>query len=245
MNGLVKAEFGKVTQTVKGLTAEVIHLKTKTKVDVKFDSNPIDRIMIEKDVALLDLEGSPIDILSIIIEGAASFGRLFNRSRDAFRKVGISLSESDWEATAGEVKVAGQLVGSDFPFFSDLISRLALRATKAMNHTHHSLTTFDLKQATGVTYDAQSGMEGAKDLKDWFDARELILREEKKAEMADAAKAKRASAKAARVKEWVGRVDTAKTETPKAEVGAKVETETKNLPAKKKGGKTASLTSIE
>jgi hypothetical protein len=79
--------------------------------------------------------------------------------------------------------------------------RLVQRATKAISHTHHPLTLFDLKQSIGLVYDLKQETEGAQDLAGWFDIRELtILEEAKEAKAGAKEKAKAATKQKAKEK---------------------------------------------
>lgn len=194
MNTMIKVEVNKVTKETKGL--EILQqtcLKTKTNLEIRFTEKDVAfQETIANDIALLELEGEKIASFLLTIEGAKALGRIVNRSVPTFAKIGLEIDEMDWDAGAGVVDVQGDLTALDLPYMVEVWLRLAQRATKAISHTHHPLTLFDMKQSIGLVYDLKQGTEGAEDLAGWFDIRELTMLEEvkqAKTEAKDKAKA--------------------------------------------------------
>jgi len=192
MNVLVTTDTG-ISKEVKGLNVlkqEV--MKTKTKISVKInekDQGFQESVM--EDIALMKLEGEEVTSFIVTVEGAKAIGRIVNRSITAFSKLGIEVSELDWDADSGVTMFTGRLTTMDLPFLIEVVLRLTQRATRAISYTHHPLTLFDLKQTIGLIYDLKQGQDGAQDMLGWFDVRELIVLEEVKAEKAETkAKAK-------------------------------------------------------
>jgi hypothetical protein len=182
MNVLVKAEVGAVLSEVKAVNMiKVTPMKTKTKLEVKMDGNTPDSVdTLSGEIIMLKADGEKLMGMTVTVEGAPAFGRIINRAVLALGKIGVDIHEIDWEAQAGVVAVSGNISGYDFPMIVDVFRRLSLRACATMGHTHHPLSLFDLKQATGLTYDLSQGT--SKDLGDWFDVRELTVLEAAKAE---------------------------------------------------------------
>jgi len=183
MNGLIKIEVGKVTKEVKGL--EIIKqtcLKTKTNLEIKFTEKDQGlQELITDEISLLKLDGEKVTSFMITVEGAKALGRIINRSQTAFNKIGLQINDLDWEAIAGVVEIEGEITTLDLPYLVEICLRLTQRATRAISYTHHPLTLFDLKQTIGHTYDMKQKLDGAQDMTDWFDIRELIILEETKA----------------------------------------------------------------
>lgn len=233
MQASIMAEVLGKSQETKGLTCKAQHMKTKTKLEIRFTKE--DRAKVDifaglaEDVELLNLQAAPVVSITVMVEGAQAIGRLVNRSIVAFGNIGIELSEMNWENDSGEfiLKPILEMSGSDLPPLMEVIARLIMRSLASISHTHHPLTLFDLKQAIGVTHDAKQGDEDAAAIVDWLNLRELIILEEVKAEKVEKAKAKRETAKAKRA-----------TEKAKGKTAEKVPE--KNVPkAKPKAGKKA------
>lgn len=183
MNTLITIDINKTTKEVKGLSVITqTCLKTKTKLEIRITKEDQGfQEMIMDDIALLQVEGEKLELFLITVEGAKAIGRLVNRSVPAFNRLGITISEMNWEADSGVIEVGGELTTADLPYLTELFLRLSQRATKAISHTHHPLSLFDLKQSIGHIYDIKQELEGAEDFSDWFALRELnILEEEKK-----------------------------------------------------------------
>jgi hypothetical protein len=197
MNSLIKVEINKVTKETKGLELfQQTCLKTKTNLEVKFTKKDIGfQELVASDIELLGLEGEKVASFLITIEGASALGRFINRSTIAFSKLGFKVNELDWEATAGVVEIEGDITALDLPYLVEVLLRLVQRATKAISHTHHPLTLFDLKQSIGLIYDLKQETEGAEDLAGWFDVRELTVLEETKEAKAEAKERAKATTK--------------------------------------------------
>jgi len=182
MNSLIKVEINKVTKETKG--TELIQqtcLKTKTNLEIKFTEKDIGfQEDIFSDITLMELEGEKIASFMVTVEGAKALGRVINRSVASFNRLGITISDMDWESNAGVIEVKGDLTTADMPYLVELFLRLTQRATKAISHTHHPLTLFDLKQTIGLVYDIKQSTEGAEDFNSWFLMRELAILEEEK-----------------------------------------------------------------
>ena len=203
MNSLIKIEVNKVTKETKGLEIfQQTCLKTKTNLEVKFTKKDIGfQELVARDIELLGLEGEKIASFIVTVEGASALGRIVNRSVITFGKIGFEVNELDWEATAGVVEIEGDITALDLPYLVEVLLRLVQRATKAISHTHHPLTLFDLKQSIGLVYDLKQKAEGAEDLAGWFDIRELtILEEAKEAKAGAKEKAKAATKQKAKEK---------------------------------------------
>jgi len=232
------AEAMGVSKETKGLTCKAQHMKTKTKLEIRFTKE--DRAKVDifaglgEDVGLLKLQAAPLVSVTVMVEGAQAIGRLVNRSIVAFGKIGIEISEMDWKDDSGEFTLTPvlEMAGNDLPPLMEVTARLVMRSLASISHTHHPLTLFDLKQAIGVTHDAKEGDEDAMAIVDWFNLRELIILEEVKAGKAEKAKTKRETAKAKRKVEKVAKAE--------AKAEGKTKAPEKNAPkAKPKAGKKA------
>lgn len=233
MQAVIMVELAGVTKEVKGLICKANHFKTKTKLELQFtkeDKAKLDVFgRLVSDLKLLKAQGMPVTSVSLTVEGAQAIGRLINRSVVAFGKIGITSSELEWEDESGVVTFEGilPLTGSDLPHLMEVISRIVMRSLAAIGHTHHPLTLFDLKQATGIAYDAKQDDADAVAILDWFNVRELIILEEMKVEKAEIAKAKREKAKKGRAKAKVAAKapkEGKEKNAPKAKAKAKAKT---------------------
>jgi len=200
MKGTMTIEMSQGTNPLKADTVfKATHLKTKTRLALDFDKKTQANIHIqaatEEVIKALKLNGATIGLIQIEVSDAQAFGRFFNRCHVCFTKMGCSiLPELDWGASEGVVEVEiNEGTGNDLGFALELLYRMALRSSAKMSHTQHGLTLFDLKQATGVIFDLQNGVEGAKDLSDWVKGRELTMLAQAKLEKAVEAKAVRAA----------------------------------------------------
>lgn len=182
MNSLIRVEINKITKETKGLELlQQTCLKTKTNLEVKFTKKDIGfQELVASDIEMLELEGEKVASFLVTVEGASALGRVINRSTTAFSKLGFKVNELDWETTAGVVEVGGDITALDLPYLIEVWLRLIQRATKAISHTHHPLTLFDLKQSIGLVYDLKQETEGVEDLDGWFNVRELTVLEETK-----------------------------------------------------------------
>lgn len=193
----------KPVNEVKGLSALVTrHLKTKTELTVGFDKEKFANLDLQGDVAqdivLLGLEADPLTEIMVTVEGVDNFGRLFNRSIPAFSKIGVTLSETQWEAKQGVVTLElKDATGNDLCMIMEVIAQLAIRAMGTVSGTQHPLSLFDMKQALGVVTGAKQGDEASVDLDDWFKMRELTILEEVKAAKKAAKDLEKAKAAAA------------------------------------------------
>jgi len=196
MNSTIRTSVPKAKE-VKTLNAiNTKHLKTKVNLEIRTDGDTqpaADWIAdLAEDIKALDAGNQPLSKLEWSVEGAPAIGRLVNRSVNALAKIGLELSTLEWEDGSGVVTVGGDLgYGSNLPHLAELLFRMADRASSKMGHTHHPLTTYDLKQAIGLVYDLRQG--NGKDLDEWFGVRELTILEETKAAKAKAAKAAKAA----------------------------------------------------
>ena len=189
------------SDVVKGLTSTAKYLKTQTNLEISFkkeDRASLDFFgFLSEDIAALGLNGAGIGPVTFIVGEAASIGRLHNRSVKALERIMVDTEEIEWDADSGVLEYTiRDGVGADSPFLVDLIARLIFRSTTKCSHTRHSLTLFDLKQATGYVQDAKAGLDGMEDIMSWFNIREMTIKEEEKAAAAAIAAAKREVKKA-------------------------------------------------
>lgn len=182
MNTLITIDISKVTKETKGLSAiQQTCLKTKTKLEIRITNKDQGfQELVTDDIVLLQVEGEKLDPFIVTVEGAKAIGRIVNRSVPAFGRLGVTVSEMDWEANSGVIEMGGELTTIDLPYLTEIILRLTQRATKSISHTHHPLSLYDLKQAIGHVYDLKQEAEGAEDLSDWFALRELNILEEER-----------------------------------------------------------------
>jgi len=202
MNATVTVRTGK-SKEVKGLTAfKATHLKTQTKLEVTFSPDMECYAQAAEDLKLLGLKSSPVKEFLLTVEGAPALGRIVNRSIGALGRIGIQAEEIGWEDEAGVVPFSSELglTTDDLPSLVDLVFRMADRASQSMGYTHHPLTLYDLKQTTGLVWEAKQDSAQAKAIIGWAEIRELTILEEIKEEKAKARKEARAKAKKDSVK---------------------------------------------
>jgi len=230
-NILINAEFEGKGKEAKGTTVKAQVLKTKTKVEFQAEKKKLAELDLQgdfgEDVELLAVEALPMSLFHLTVEGVPAIGRMVNRSAQAFSKLDIVITPLEWEDDNGVIEFMGDFTGLDFPFLAELSVRIVRRALRSMSYTHHPLTLFDLKQACGIVYDLQQGLDGAEELADWIGVREAVVLEELKAAKAKE-KAKAKAAKKAKAE------DEAPEEAPKAKPKAKTSTKAKAAAAKAK-----------
>lgn len=238
MNANITIDINEKIDEVKGITGMTpTYMKTKTKLDIHFtkEQTPdLDELI--KDMTHLKADGLPVASIQMTVEGAPSIGRIINRSVTAFARIGLDLSEMEWDAKAGEIIVVGEnLSGMDAPYVADILAKMVIRSLSKVGDTHHALTLYDLKQAIGHVHDLKMKVDGSQDLANWFDVREAVILEEEKEARAATAKAKRDEAKEKRA--------AAKPKVTKAKAKAAV----KNVKGKAKAGKgkAASLSDLD
>jgi hypothetical protein len=137
--------------------------------------------------------------------------------------------------------ITGDLTGSEFPSLVETLFRLVERATGKVGGTQHPLTLYDLKQATGIVYEAKNGEEIATEILDWFSVRELVHLEEVKAAKKAAAEERKAKKKA----ELKAEAKAMKEEAPTPKSKRKVsKSKNQKTAPKTKTGEAASLGSL-
>ena len=255
MNVLLSAETTKseVPET-KLATLKSTHLKTRTKLDFQFTEESVIGLDVlddvKKDIQLLGLQGQPVKKVMLTTSEVKSIGRFINRSIRALSKVGITISDLPWDATAGVVEIEstlGEFTGNDLPVLAEIVARIINKAKTKMSWTHHDLTLYDLKQTTGLVHDNTSGVRTAITVMDWLNARELIILEGIKEEAAatkKVAKAERHKMKGEAAIAKRKEADEKKTKKKKSPSEAKVKNapRTPRVPKIKSG--TANLTNL-
>jgi hypothetical protein len=245
MNAVINASTVK-TKEVKGLEVmKVKNLKTKTNITIRTDDDIKKEVdffsAVLEDVKALKVEGQPISEISITVEGVPAIGRIINRSIPAFGKIDLEVSELGWDDAAGMVMITGDLTGSEFPSLVETLFRLVERAMGKVGGTQHPLTLYDLKQATGIVYEAKNGEEIATEILDWFSVRELVHLEEVKAAKKAAAEERKAKKKAELKAEAKAMKEEAPTPKPRRKAS---KSKNQKTAPKTKTGEAASLGSL-
>ena len=193
MNVLLSAETVKteVPETKLSILKST-HLKTRTKLDFQFTEESIVGLSVlddtKGDVQLLGVQGQPVKKVMLTTSDVKSIGRFINRSIRALSRIGITLSDLPWDATAGVVEIENTLSpfnGNDLPILTEIVARMIGKANTTMGWTHHDLTLYDFKQATGLVHDVMGGVPTAISVMNWINARELIILEGVKQEAAE------------------------------------------------------------
>lgn len=227
MHQLISTTTGK-SKAVKGLELlKCKHLKTRTNLDINFSKDDRAKVdvfsAVAGDIDLLGVAGESIGDITVTVESAPALGRLINRSITTFAKIGIGVgTDLDWPDKSGVYVLSVQdATAYDLAYIAEVVTRLSLRALAAISETHHALTLFDLKQAIGIVHDVKQGVEGAQDVLDWINVRELLVAEEVKAAKAEARAAKRAEAKEAKAKAGTTSKGEARAKAAKAKAAVK------------------------